>query len=472
MNNLIWKIYYKTPIFIQNILLTFYGFYLYNQRFSGQFDYYIKELKKTEWLPAEELQEIQNTRLKKIIKHCYENVPYYKALFKKIGLHPKKIETVEDLPKIPILEKSYLKTHLKEFIAENISKGKLIPYTTGGTTGTPLTLFMTKESIRYNFAANEVRHKYWANVKLGDKLATFLGKPIVSTKTNKPPFWRRNKMFNQTLFSSFHQSEDNMKYYVEELNKLRPEIIQGYPSNIFILANYILNNKLTVFSPKAILVTSETLFDWQRDIIEKAFNCRVYINYGAAEFVALITECEKGGLHISPEYGVIELIKNQNVYEAICTTLFNFSVPLIRYRIGDIIMPAEKEICSCGRKLPLVGSVLGRVDDMIITPEGHFIGSASLSLVFQEARNIREAQLVQISPQKIIARIVKEKEFSQDNLNFIEKELRLRLGEDILIDFEFPERIERTKEGKYRFIISNLSKNILSKDKNTSKNEH
>lgn len=456
MQNLL-KIYYKTPIFFQNFLLTLYGFYLYRQRYCGKFHRYVKELKETEWLSREELEEIQNARLRRMIKHCYQNVPYYRNCFDKIGLNPEEIKTTKDLAKIPILEKSYLKAHLNEFIATNIPKRKLIFFNTGGTTGTPLAIGVTEEIIQYNFATDAARYKHWAGVKLGDRLATFLGKPIVSIKINKPPFWRYNKAFNQILFSSFHLSRNNLKYFVEELNRFQPKVIQGYVSTIYTVAKYIIDNEKKVFSPKAVLVSSETLFDWQRKIIEKAFNCKVYNNYGAAELVAFITECEKGGLHINPEYGVIEFLKKGNVYEAICTTLFNFAMPLIRYRIGDIIIPANNEKCPCGRELPLVKSILGRVDDMIITAEGNYISPASLSLVFQAAPNIKEAQLVQNSREEILVRLVKEEGFNQSNLNFIEKELRVRLGYKTLLKFEFPSKIERTQGGKYRFIISNLN---------------
>jgi phenylacetate-CoA ligase len=454
------EIYNHLPIFFQNLAVSLEGYKLRKQRYGRHFEKYVKNLEESQWYTKEKLEETQLERLKIMIEHAYYNVPYYRELFDRIGLRPQNINTIDDLKRIPILEKQNLKERKEDFIAKNVSRRDLIPYPTGGTTGTPLTLYTTRDAIQYNFAFGEARCKHWAGVKSGDKLATFLGKPIVPADQKRPPFWRHNWAYNQLLFSSFHMSDSNLKYYVEELNRFRPEIIQGYVSTIHVIAKYILNNKKEVIPPKAILTSSETLFDWQRKDIESAFGAKVYNGYSAAEYVAFISECEKGGLHISPEYGIIEFEKIEGAdekYEIIATTLFNFAMPLIRYRTGDVVTLFEDEKnCSCGRALPLVKFIEGRMDNMLITPEGYYISPASLSLVFQSAKNIREAQIVQTKKDEIIVRIVKEENFSDGDLAYIINQLRERIGKAISIDVEFPSQIERTKAGKFRFIISEI----------------
>jgi phenylacetate-CoA ligase len=454
------QIYSYLPISIQNIAMSIFGFQLRRIRYGGAFKRYVKELEESQWYSKGELEEIQVKRLKKIITHAYNYVPYYRDLFNLIGLKPNIINTVEDIKKIPILEKQTLKERKEDFVAINNLKNKYIPYHTGGTTGTPLTIYTTKDAIRYNFAFGEARCKRWAGVKSGDKLATFLGRPVVPISQKRPPFWRYNWAYNQLIFSSFHMNEKNLGYYIEQLNRFQPEIIQGYVSTIYIVAKYILDNKKEIIPPKAILTSSETLFEWQREEIENAFRAKVYNGYSAAEFVAFISECEKGGLHISPEYGIVEFERIEGAdgkYQIIGTTLFNLAMPLIRYRIGDVVTLFKDEIkCSCGRALPLVKFIEGRIDSMLITPEGYYISPASLSLVFQSAKNIREAQIVQVKENKIIVRIVKEAKFSEADLAYILCQLRERIGNNILIEIEFPSKIDRTKAGKFPFIISEV----------------
>jgi len=226
------EIYNHLPISFQNLVVSIEGYKLRRQRYSGAFSKYVEDLEESQWYTKEKLEEIQLERLKIMIKHAYNNVPYYRELFDRIGLKPQDINTTDDLRRIPILEKQTLKERKGNFIAKNIIRRNLIPWTTGGTTGTPLTLYTTKDAIQYNFAFGEARCKHWAGVKSGDRLATFLGKPIVPVDQKRPPFWRHNWAYNQLLFSSFHMSENNLKYYIEELNGFRPEIIKGYVSTI------------------------------------------------------------------------------------------------------------------------------------------------------------------------------------------------------------------------------------------------
>lgn len=452
-------LYRYSPVWLQNLMVTAYGFMTYSQRYGGNFLRYVSELEESQWFSRKKLEEIQEKRTRIMIEHVYENVPYYRNLFNKRGLLPKDIKYVDNLKKIPILEKQTLRERRNEFIAQNISRRKLIPYPTGGTTGTPLTIYTTKDAIQYNFACSEARVKRWAGVKGGDKIASFVGRIVVPVTVNKPPFWRYNKACNQIRFSVFHMNDANLQYYVAELNRFRPRIIDGYPSPLRTLANYILDHGLEVYAPKAIITSSETLFKAEREIIEKAFKTKVFDAYSLAEFVSFISECENGRFHMSPEYGMNEFKKIDSrgeKYEIIATSLFNFAMPLIRYRTGDVITLASDKECLCGRKLPLIGSIEGRTDGMLITPEGNHISPAAMSLVFQSARNIKQSQIIQTKEDRIIVRIVKEKDFSENDLNYLLNQLKIRLGKEVMIDVEAVSTIERTKGGKFRFIVSRI----------------
>lgn len=461
MKDKLMTIYKFLPIPLQNIAVTMQGFKIKKQRYGGNFNKYVNELDESQYFDKKTIKENQEERLKCIVKVAYDNVPYYRKLFRENHLKPSDIRYIEDLNKIPILEKETIKKFGDDFISEDIDRKNIVAITTGGTTGTPLIIYYTKDTIRYVFALGEARVKHWAGVKSGDKLASFLHgvDAFVPISQTKPPFWRWNKVYNQLLFSVFHMNENNLKYYVKKYNEFQPKIIQGYTSAIDIFSKYILKYKIKVFPPKAILVSSETLFDRQRRDIENAFNSKVYNGYSGAENVAIITECEKGRLHINPESSIVEfkkIVGTENKYEIIGTNLFNIAMPLLRYRIGDVVTLTNETKCPCGRNFPLIKSIEGRMDDMLMTPEGNYVGSAPMSVAIELVNNIKEVQIIQNKIDEIIVKVVKVEKFNKYDLNLLIDRLKERLGKKVSIKVVFVNQIKRTRAGKFRFIISNI----------------
>jgi phenylacetate-CoA ligase len=462
MKDKLMKIYKILPVPLQNIAVTMQGFRLKKQRYGGNSYKYISELDKSQYFDKKTIKENQEQKLRYIVKIAYDNVPYYRKLFRNNHLKPSDIRYIEDLNKIPVLEKETVKKFGDEFVSKNIERKDLVAESTGGTTGTPLVIYYTKDAIRYIYALGEARFKHWAGVKSGDKLASFLHgvDAFVPMPQTKPPFWRWNKAYNQLLFSVFHMNENNLKYYVKKYNEFQPKIIQGYTSAVDIFAKYILKYKIKVFAPKAILVSSETLFDIQRKNIEKAFNSKVYNGYSGTENVALITECEKGRLHINPECSIVEFKKimgTENKYEIIGTNLYNFAMPLLRYRTGDILTLTNETKCPCGRNFPLIKSIEGRTDDMLMTPEGNYIGSTSMSMAIELVNNIQEVQIIQNKMDEITVNVVKLENFNKYDLNLLKDRLKERLGKKVSIKVVFVNQIKRTRAGKFKFIISNIT---------------
>ena len=461
MVNKLMKIYEFLPIPLQNIAVSMQGFRLKWQRYGGNFNKLVTMLNESQYFDKNTIKENQEQKLKYLVKIAYDKVPYYRKLFRNHRLKPTDIRNIEDLNKIPVLEKETVRKFGDELISEDFNKKKLVAHKTGGTTGTPINYYCTKNDIVYYNAFVEARVKYWAGVKFGDKIASFHHgtDEFVPISQIKPPFWRWNKANNQLLFSIYHMNESNFKYYIKKYNEFQPKILQGYTSAIDIFAKYILKYKIKVFSPKAVLVSAETLFDIQRKHIEKAFNSKVYNGYTDSLNGALINECEKGRLHISPEFSIVEYKKitgTENKYEIIGTNLYNFAMPLLRYRTCDIVTLTDEKKCPCGREFPLVKSIRGRTDDMLMTPEGNYLGSASMMAAVEILNNIKEIQIIQNKIDEIIVKVVKLENFNQYDLNLLRDRLKKRLGNKILIQVVFVNQIERTRAGKFRFIISNI----------------
>jgi phenylacetate-CoA ligase len=237
-------------------------------------------------------------------------------------------------------------------------------------------------------------------------------------------------------------------------------MIGGYPSSVYLLA--LANEEAgRCIQPRAVYTASETLFDFQREAIERSFGCKAYTYYGNAERCAFIGECPEGKLHLKMEHSYVEFLGDDGQPVSpgqpgrmICTGFGNYATPLIRYDVGDIAVVAKDQRCPCGRSGIILESIVGRTEDYIITPDGRFVGR--LDHLFKDASRVRMAQIVQSTVNEIIIRIVREADYSTSDEDSIAQEARLRLGPTVSIRFEYVTDIERTKGGKFPFIVSRI----------------
>jgi phenylacetate-CoA ligase len=279
-----------------------------------------------------------------VVAHAYEHVPYYRELFDRHGIHPQRFRGQEDLPKIPVLTRDILKSRLPDLLSRAYPKKALAEGHTSGTTGSPVTLFYSPDMMTMNYAALDRQYR-WAGARLerhGDRMAVVRGNIIVPLTQTRPPFWRTNYYHRTLLLSNFHMTPANLRAYYEALRAFQPVVLDGYPSSVYVLAKVLLNSgeRLPL---KAVLTSSETLFDFQREAIEKAFECRVFDYFGAAERVVFSVECEQhSGHHLCEEYGLCEIVDGDHrplppgqEGTVVGTTLHNLGMPLIRYLTSD-----------------------------------------------------------------------------------------------------------------------------------------
>jgi len=257
-------------------------------------------------------------------------------------------------------------------------------------------------------------------------------------------------------------SPSTIGYYVEKLLELKPHFIDAYPSSIFTLATYLKENSISGIYPKAIITSSETLLDHQRELIEEVFRCPVFDQYGCAEQVVFASQCEEGTYHLHPEFSIVEFLREDctkalpgEPSRLICTGFTNRAMPLIRYDIGDTAILSDKR-CPCGRNFPVLEMILGRVDDLIVTPDGRRIGR--LDPIFKGLRLVREAQVIQKDYTTICVRIVPSENFNRKEADFITWEMKKRIGIGACVEIEVVENIPRSSGGKFRAVVSNISK--------------
>ena len=451
-------IYHRLPYPLKVVFATIFGYLQKKRRYGGRFNVFVKELKKTEWNSDSEFDSLVKTKLRNILIHSFNKVPYYKNLFKKLSIDPFSQDPYKILFDLPVLEKETIRLNTKDFVSSNLKKYTLT--STSGSTGTPLKLYLSHEAQQYNYALAAARLLNWSRLKFSDRKVMFGGQLIVPVTQNSKPYWVYNYAENQLYCSAYHLSQRTLSDYYKKIEDFKPKYITGYTSAIYLFSNYILNEEKSINTVKAILPSSETLNAHQRKVMEKAFNCKVYDCYSLSEYVNYICECENGHLHISPEAGIVEILDdNNNIVEdgkvgrIISTSLFNYSMPLIKYDTGDLGI-IKKEKCNCGRNMPILDKIIGRQDDFIITDDGRKIGR--LDPVFKDVNNIIESQIVQRSINKIKVFVVPSDDFSKEDAQKVYDNLRMRVGDEIKITIKKVREIKRNKNGKFKTVICEI----------------
>lgn len=451
MNSLAQKIYYKSPVIIQNAAVTAIGFKLYLERFNRAGRAMASYLDTTAALKSEEICSLQNKLFKNIARHAIENTDYYAEWAKKNSIRIDDIQTLDDISLFPIIEKSYLRENFQKFRAKNIPGQFTLG--TSGTTGSPLTVFCDKNSRGRHYAFfTRLRRKHGLSAR--SRRATLFGRIILKPEQNEPPFWRRDYAQNNLLMSSYHLKKENIKYYYEKLLKYQPDEIFSYPSSISRIASHIVENGLPPLEVKLLMTTAENLSVQQRDIIQKAFIGKLVNQYGCTEMAFFCAEDDDGFMKFHPEHGMSEVRKEdgstdfQGEGELIATGFVNYSMPVIRYAMGDDVILGKRD----EKGYQILHQVKGRVDDIIYRKDGTPVGR--LDPIFKGGLGVRYAQIYQHKDGKIDLKLVPDENYIAAYGAALEAELRLRVGSDADIEISILSEIEKSRNGKFRPVIS------------------
>lgn len=457
-------IYYYSPFFIKNLISSIYGWVQSRKRYGRFYKKHFQSLSENQWFSKSELEGIQLQKTRSFLINANSHSKFYHNLFRQYDFQPKRMQSLSDLGVLPTLEKTTVRNQLRSIINDDLGKYSVQWKHTGGTTGAALIFPESLESFQREYAYRYIQYS-WGGIRRGQRFAFCVGHPVTYHNRQTPPFWVYDYANNWLSLSSFHLNEKNIVHYILELERFQPDLLQGYPSSMYLLAlaNQHLGNKVR---PRAIFTSSETLFDFQRDTIEKSFGCNVFSYYGNGERCGFIAQCEKGNHHLKLQHSYVEILDNSNQRTSvgnegrlICTGFGNYATPLVRYDVGDVVILSGKESCECGRRGTIVKQIVGRTDDYILTPDGRFVGR--LSPLFHNAIHVITAQIVQDDVKEVIIKIVKEPGYTKKEEQDILDKARVRFGSKIRISFEYVPDIPRTKNGKHRFIVSNIDKKKL-----------
>ncbi|MCW3110511.1 MAG: phenylacetate--CoA ligase family protein, partial [Segetibacter sp.] len=372
------KIYQHSPVAIQNVLISAFGYHWKKRRFGGIFPEEYHAAKNRESYTAEEWINYQQQLLQKLLLHAVVNVPYYKSSFQQKGITSKFLQNIDlvSFDKLPILTKDDLRKFGTTTLVSSIKEKNGSFFSSSGSTGTPVKILYSHAMHQRWFAIYEARIRNWAGVSSFIPRGMIGGRRIVADASNTPPFYRYNYFEQQAYFSAYHISSANAANYLEGMRKHKVEYMTGYAMSNFFLARFFKENKLNAPELKAVLPSSEKLNREMRQIFKEVYNCKTFDSWGSVEACGMVSECEHGKLHINPDAGIIEILDDElqpvqdgmagDVY---CTGLLNLDQPLIRYKIGDRMIRSS-ESCTCGRNMPLIEEIAGRTEDVVIGKDG------------------------------------------------------------------------------------------------------
>lgn len=423
--------------------------------------FYLDEMRRVQHLDPGDIRRYQWGKLRKILDHASKRVPYYRDMFEELGLRAEDIRGEEDLRRLPVLRKSNILANPEAFIAENYPRDHLDPDSTGGSTGEILYFFVGRDANQAR-RANTIRMNEWNGIGIGDKTAMLWGTAFDMARVGKIRSAVKSWLSNQVMLSAYRMGESSMETYIERLKRFKPDLLIGYPSAMTHFAQSILGSGVESIRPRAVVLSGETLFDWQREVITQAFGTDPYDHYGCREFGGIARECEaRQGLHIACERVVLEVIPTEEaglddgVGELLVTDLDSFGMPFIRYAIEDMgAITWDK--CSCGLGLPRLVRTIGRTFDVVRAPNGNSLGGTFWTILLRKKKGVERFQVIQDKLDSITIAVKPTGEFSDRTRQYILDKVRDACGPDMKVRFEIKPDLETTASGKFRFVISRL----------------
>jgi phenylacetate-CoA ligase len=415
-----------------------------------------RKLRRSWRMPPSSMEELQAKKLRSILRYAYFNVPFYHRKFDKAGVKPDDIKTVDDLKRIPPTTKDEIRAiPIYDLVAKNFDVKKCKRDITSGSSGVPLTTYMDREALDF-YSAVWIAVFFENGVKFWDK------KAIIGEPRNFPKEKNWTEYFG-IMPHKYISIFDDAQAQLGVLRAYRPDIIEGYPSSLSIIADVYRRQKGGL-KPRLIFTLAETLDKVTRKFITSSFEADLLDYYGSSEFSLIAWECSQHfGYHINANCLVVEFLRNGDSVggnergEITCTSLVNYAMPLIRYRHGDIGIPL-REPCLCGMTLPLMKVVEGRADDFLTALDGRIISpTVFFPYPFKDFARIRQFRVIQEKREELKIQLVVDGNcLAQDVLRDAKREIQRVFGEEMQVEFEFLDELKRDPSGKIKKIESHV----------------
>jgi phenylacetate-CoA ligase len=425
----------------------------------------LNDLRESQWLTPQKMRALQELKLRRLVRHAYQHVPYYRDRMRALGVTPDDVRSLDDLQKLPFLTKDDVRKHLYfDIMSDNHDKAQVLKVSTSGSTGEPFVCFVDREQLEFRWAAT-LRSMEWTGWRFGDRQVRLWHQTIGMSKTQVVREVADAVLSRRKFIPAYEMSDDTLRHFVAAIEAFQPVLLDGYAESFNFLARYLTEHGRLNIRPRGIISSAQTLPEGSRRAIEEAFGCKVFDKYGSREFSGIAYECEAHqGHHVVGEGFIVEVLKDGRpakpgeVGEVVITDLNNYCLPFIRYRIGDLAEAVDPdETCPCGRGLPRLGKIEGRVQSIIIGSKGQYIPGTFFAHLFKDYDHaIRQFQIVQTERGAITLKVVKGKRFSDETMNEVLARLHHFLGADMRIAVDFQDNIEMVRTGKRLATVSKL----------------
>jgi phenylacetate-CoA ligase len=452
------KLYENLPVWGQQCAVSAYGAYWHWVRFGSGYVSDLKGYLSRESLSATEWNKWQRKSLTNLLNIAAANIPYYRNVWSKSD---RRAALAGELKDLPLLEKEQIRSEPNSLCRDDVRPWPCFEFHTSGTTGTPIRTVWTLGEIRNSMALREARSARWAGTSFRLPRATFSGRISEPNPKSTGPFYRCNLIERQIYFSPFHLRPNTARFYVEALWKHGIQWMTGYAVSYYLLAKMILEQGLEVPKLRAVITTSEKLTESMKLVMERAYRTRVYEEYSTVESAVFASECSHGRLHVSPDAGIVEILRQDGTPcgpgepgEVVATSLIRKYQVFVRYRLGDVAA-WHPEPCPCGLSMPVIQEVLGRVEDIVIGPDGRRM--VRFHGIFTDQPHIREGQIVQERLDWIRVKVVTSEGFGERDVRDVRQRVIQRVGPGVEVTVESVESIPRSSSGKFQAVVSLLS---------------
>jgi len=417
--------------------------------------FWFYQLRRNLYLAPEQLLDLQRQRLAAIVRHAYEHVPYYRHLFDQVGLSPRDIRSLEDLRVLPVTTKAALREHPQQArVTPHRDGGNYISVTTSGSTGMPFQIQFSRQEGRLKYL-KFLRALMETGYRLTDRLAM-----VDRRRDEEQGQWWLQGL---GILREYHVCVfDDLDVQLARLRQIRPQYIHGYPHALKCLAQALTEEGITEVRPRVVSTLAEVLDEGTREIIRQGFDAPVLDLYSAREFGNIAWECPTGaGYHINSDLILVEFLVDGRPAqpgeraELVCTSLFGYTMPFIRYKLGDVAAPLAGT-CPCGRGLPLMGPVEGRLVDLIVLPSGRKVSPYHFSETIKDIPGIKQFQVTQEALTRILVRIVPDTDFSPMTLAEVEACCRRAAVQEAQITVVVAESLPLEPSGKFRLVKSEV----------------
>lgn len=422
-----------------------------------------KQLEDSQWWPSERLADLQLARLRKLLLRARDHVPYYQQLFADQNIDTQSFTRLDDLQRLPFLTKAVIRKNQEQLKADDAER--LARFNTGGSSGEPLIFFIGNERVSHDVAAKWRATRWWG-VDIGDREIVVWGSPIELTSQDRVR-QIRDRLMRTRLLPAFEMNEANLDSFVDTIRTTRPAILFGYPSSLSLIARHAEKRGIAMgdLGIKVAFVTSERLYDHQRDDISRIFGCPVANGYGGRDAGFIAHQCPHGGMHITAEDIIVEIVDangapvpDGQAGEIVVTHLATGDFPFIRYRTGDVAIRSSRQ-CACGRGLPMLEEIQGRTTDFVVAEDGTVMHGLAVIYPIRDLKGIARFKVTQHDITHTTVQIVTNDDCPPTVEAAISDGIKARLGAGVQVTIERVEEISHEKSGKFRYIVSHVVTN-------------